>query len=63
MMTKLLKQLILTITFLGVVAELNAQVYRTAEEEIQRDIHCSASNHYAYPGPQQVRLTETPWKV
>lgn len=60
MMTKLLKQLILTITFLGVVAELNAQVYRTAEEEIQRDIHCSASNHYAYPGPQQVRLTEAP---
>ncbi len=53
-----MKQLILTIILLCVsVLALNAQ---SAWEEIQKDIHNSASNQLAYPGPKQTRLTPAP---
>ena len=53
-------RLLLIIAVFCVSAGLNAQEYRTAEEEIQKDIHCSGSQYLAYPGPRQVRLTEAP---
>ncbi|MBQ9230818.1 MAG: histidine-type phosphatase [Prevotella sp.] len=52
-----MRQLIITITFLCVSAGLYAQ---TAQEEILKDIHNSASNHLAYPGPKQSQLTPAP---
>lgn len=53
-----MKQLILTIVFFCVsLVVLHAQ---TAKEEIQKDIHNSASNQLAYPGPRQARLTPAP---
>ena len=36
---------------------MNAQ---TAKEEILKDIHNSASNYLAYPGPKQTKLTPAP---
>ena len=52
-----MKQLIMIITLFCVSSVLNAQ---TAWEEIQKDIHNSAGNHLAYPGPKQTRLTPAP---
>jgi len=52
-----MKQLILTLTLFCISSMLNAQ---TAKEEIQKDLHNSASNHLSYPGPKQVRLTPAP---
>lgn len=52
-----MKQLILTIVFWGLAASLPAQVSR---DDIEADIHRSASNLLAYPGPSQVRLTPAP---
>ena len=52
-----MRQLIITITLLCVSIGFCAQ---TPQEEIQRDVHNSAANHLAYPGPSQVRLTPAP---
>ena len=52
-----MKNLVLTIALSCVSVVLNAQ---TAWEEIQKDLHNSASNHLAYPGPKQAMLTPAP---
>lgn len=49
--------IIITITLLCVSMGLCAQ---TPQEEILKDIHNTASNHLAYPGPKQPRLTPAP---
>lgn len=49
-----MKQLILTLFLLCASVGLQAQ---SAYEEIRNNIQKSAANHYAYPGPTQVRLT------
>lgn len=52
-----MKQPILTLVFLGFTTILSAQ---TAREEIENNVHCSASDLFAYPGPMQARLTPAP---
>ena len=59
-LTKLMKQLLFTLVFVGFSVGLKAQKAPTAQEEIQIDIHKSASNLLAYPGPQQAQLTDAP---
>ena len=54
----MIKQLILTVVLFCVSSVmLNAQ---SAMEEIQKDIHNSASNQLAYPGPKQTRFSPVP---
>lgn len=54
-----MKELLLTIVFLCFSTGLNAQ---TVREDILKEIHNSASNHLAYPGPRQTKLTPAPGK-
>lgn len=57
---KLMRQLLFTLVLIVFSLGINAQKDYTAQEEIKYDIHYSASNLLAYPGPKQVRLTEAP---
>lgn len=57
---KLMKQLLFTLVLVGFSMGINAQKSYSAQEEIQLDIHHSASNLLAYPGPKQVQLTKAP---
>lgn len=53
-----MKKIILVFSLLvGSIIGLNAQ---TAREEINEDIHRSASNYYAYPNPGKPQLTAAP---
>ena len=47
------------ITVLLVCASVGVQA-QNAYDEIRANIHKSAANHFAYPGPVQARLTEAP---
>ncbi len=52
-----MRQLIVIIALLYISIGLQAQI---ARDEIRKDIHYSASNYLAYPGPTQMRLTPAP---
>ncbi len=52
-----MKHPILILVFLSLSTVLSAQ---TAKEEIEADVHRSACDLFAYPGPTQVRLTPAP---
>lgn len=52
-----MRQLIVIIALLHISIGLRAQI---ARDEIRKDIHYSASNYLAYPGPRQMKLTPAP---
>lgn len=52
-----MRQLIVIIALLYISIGLQAQI---ARDEIRKDIHYSASNYLAYPGPRQMKLTPAP---
>lgn len=52
-----MRQLIVIIALLYISIGLQAQI---ARDEIRKDIHYSASNYLAYPGPRLTRLTSAP---
>lgn len=53
----LLRNLLLTAFFALFAVILNAQ---TVQEDIHKDIRCTASNYMSYPGPKQQKLTPAP---
>lgn len=52
-----MRQLIFIIALIQISIGLQAQI---ARDDFRKDIHYSASNYLAYPGPTQMRLTPAP---
>ena len=52
-----MKKILLSMILAVLAMDLEAQTIRN---EIRDNIRCSAGNYMAYPGPTQLRLTETP---